>query len=102
MPRPGHVLMAPQGTRSIKENENAPPEGGESKNTRDSSRLFWRLFSVPEMNSFFGGQLNVTESTRCIRDSLNRVYDDARKCENDFEPFYSDTRWMRKLLKNSL
>ena len=42
-PRPGHVLMAPQGTRSIKENENAPPEGGEFKNTPDSSRVYVAL-----------------------------------------------------------
>ena len=46
MPRPGRVLTAPQGTRSIKENENAPPEGGEFQTTREFSRTYLALIKM--------------------------------------------------------
>ena len=39
----GPCAHGSQGTRSIKENENAPPEGGEFKNTPDSSRVYVAL-----------------------------------------------------------
>ena len=46
MPRPGRVLTAPQGTRSIKENENAPPEGGEFQNLRELSLTYVSLIKA--------------------------------------------------------